>query len=89
MTAKVRTLCEAIKALADEERQELAQEILPLLLATRAGVAEIDHALAEVSDDELDAIVERARRRAGDLADATVTAVIDEALRAVRSARRS
>ena len=42
-----------------------------------------------LSDQELDAIVERARSRRRDLSEAAVAEVIDEALRSVRASRRS
>ena len=86
---KVKVLTQEIMALSDDERQRLAQEVLPLLLSTRAGLAGIDQALAALSDEELDALVERARRRSRDLPDVTVAAVIGEALRAVRAQSRS
>jgi hypothetical protein len=71
------------------ERQQLAQEVLPILLTTRAGLEGIDEALRSLSDQELDAIVERARSRRRDLPEAAVAEVIDEALRAARASRRS
>jgi len=82
--SKVKALTQEILALPDAERQQLAEEVLPLLLTTRAGLAGIDEALQALSDEELDALVERARRRGQDPRDATVAAVIGEALRAVR-----
>ena len=88
-TAKVKSLTQAILALPDEERQELAQQVLDVLLTTRSGLKEIDRALEGLSDEELDALVERARRRARDLPEATVAAVIGEALRAARVQNRS
>lgn len=57
---------------------------VPLLLTTRQGLAGIDMALDALSDEELDALVERARSRGHDLPDAAVAALIGEALRAVR-----
>jgi hypothetical protein len=51
-------------------------------------VAAIDEALRALTEAELDALVERARRRGRTLTDEAVTAVIDEALRAVRAPRR-
>jgi len=68
-TARVKSLTQAILALPDEERQELAREVLPVLLGTRAGLEEIDEALRDLSDDELRALVERARQRASDLSE--------------------
>ena len=84
--SRVKALAEEIMALPDAERQQLTQEVLPVLLTTHAGLAGIDEALQALSDDELDALFERARRRGHDLPDATVAAVIGEALRAVRDA---
>ena len=84
-TAKVKSLTQAILALPDEERQVLALLVLDVLLTTRSGLEEIDRALEGLSDEELDALVERARRRARDLPEATVAAVIGEALRAARA----
>lgn len=62
-------------------------EVLPVLLTTRAGLEGIDEALRALSDQELDAIVERARSRRRDLMDATGAVVIDEALRSARASR--
>jgi len=45
--------------------------------------------LQALSDQELDALVERARRRSQDVPEETVAAVIGEALRAVRAQSRS
>ena len=87
--SKVRVLTQEILALPEAERQQLAEEILPLLLVTRAGLEGIDRALQALSDEELDALVERARSRGWDLPDAAVAAVIGEALRAVRAESRS
>ena len=67
----------------------MAQEVLPLLLSTRAGLEEIDRSLEALSDEELDTVIERARQRAGTLGDEAVTAIIDEALRAARAQGRS
>lgn len=89
MTSKVQHLAEEIQALRADEREALAHQVLPLLLATRAGLEEIDRSLEALSDDELDALIERARERAGALGEAEVTAIIDEALRAVRTQSRS
>jgi hypothetical protein len=86
---KVESLIQDIKALSDAERQELAREVLPWLLATRAGLQEIDRSLEALPDDELDALVERARARAGTLGDDAVAAIIEEAVRAVRAQGRS
>jgi hypothetical protein len=88
-TARVRSLAKEILALPDPERQELAREVLPLLLATRAGLEEIDRSLEALSDAELDAIIERARQRAGGLGDEAVAVIIAEAVRAVRAQSRS
>jgi Trp operon repressor len=53
METKVQSLVAEIEALSEAERQTLAQEILPLLLSTRAGLAEIDRSLEALSDVEL------------------------------------
>jgi hypothetical protein len=88
-TSKVKALTKEILALPEGERQQLALEVLPILLTTRAGLEGIDQALRTLSDQELDAIVERARSRRRDLTDPEVAAVIDEALRSARASRRS
>jgi hypothetical protein len=87
-TARVRLLAQEILALPDPERQELAREVLPALLGTRAGLEEIDEALRQLSDDELLALVERARRRASDLSEDEIAAIIAEGLRAARAQGR-
>ena len=87
-TTKVKALTQEILALPEGERQQLAQEVLPILLTTRAGLEGIDEALRSLSDQELDAIVERARSRC-DLPETAVAEVIDEALRSARASRRS
>ncbi len=89
MDTKVRSLIAEIEALSEAERQTLAQEVLPLLLSTRAGLEGIDRSLEALSDEELDTVIERARQRAGTLGDEAVTAIIDEAIRAVRAQGRS
>jgi hypothetical protein len=86
---KIQSLVTEIEALSEAERQELAHEVLPLLLTTRAGLAEIDRSLEALSDEELDTVIERARQRAGTLGDEGVAAVIAEAVRAVRAQSRS
>ena len=87
-TVRVRSLAREILALSEPERQELAREVLPALLTTRAGLAEIDASLRDLSDDELRALVERARQRASDLSGDKVAAIITEGLRAARADRR-
>ena len=87
-TSKVRALAEQIRALPEDDREALAEEVLPVLLGTRAGLEEIDRALTTFSDDELDALIERARTQA-DLPETTAAAVIGEAVRAVRAQSRS
>ncbi len=89
MDPKVQSLIAEIEALSEAERQALAHKVLPLLLSTRAGLEEIDRSLAALSDEELDTVIERARQRTGPLGDEAVTAIIDEALRAVRAQGRS
>ncbi|PYN99604.1 MAG: hypothetical protein DMD91_12285 [Candidatus Rokuibacteriota bacterium] len=87
-TARVRSLAREIPALPDAERQELAHEVLPALLGTRAGLEEIDDALRQLPDDDLRALVERARRRASDLAEDEIAAIIAEGIRAARAQGR-
>lgn len=87
-TARVRSLADAILALPEAERQQLAREILPVLLGTRAGLEEFDEALRAPSDDELRALVERARQRAGELPEDEVAVIIAERLRAARAQGR-
>ena len=89
MDTKVQSLIAEIEALSEAERQTLAQEVLPLLLSTRAGLEEIDRSLEKLSDEELDAVIERDRHRAGTLGDEAVTVIIDEAIRAARTQGRS
>lgn len=89
METKVQSLVAEIEALSEAERQTLAQEVLPLLLSTRAGLAEIDRSLEALSDAGLDTVIERARQPAGTLGDEAVTAIIDEAIRAARAHGRS
>ena len=86
---RVKALTEEILALPEPEREQLAEAVLPALLTTPVGVAGIDQALRALSDAELDTLVERARRRSQDLTEATVAEVVGEALRAVRTPRRS
>jgi hypothetical protein len=88
-TPKVQSLIAEIHGLSEAERQELAHEVLPLLLTTRAGLEEIDEALRDLSDDELRALVERARRRANELSEDEVAAISAEGLRAARAQGRS
>lgn len=83
--SKVRALMQEILALPDAERQQLAEEVLSVLLTTRPGLAGIDQALQALSDQELDALIERTRSRGPDLPGSTVAVVIGEALRAVRA----
>lgn len=86
--SNVRALAEQIRALPDADQQALAQEVLPVLLSTRAGLEAIDRALTTLSDEEIDALIERARAQA-DIPDTTAAAVIGEAARAVRAQSRS
>jgi hypothetical protein len=88
-TTKVRVLTQEILALPEGEREQLAQQVLPILLTTRAGLEAIDEAVRTLSDPELDAIVERARSRRCDLSGPAVAEVIDAALRSARASRRS
>jgi hypothetical protein len=84
-TARIRSLAREILALPDPERQELAREVLPALLGTRAGLEEIDEALRHLSDDDLRSLVERARQRASDLAEDEIAAIIAEGVREARA----
>lgn len=77
-----------VRALPDADQQALAQEVLPVLLSTRDGLEAIDRALKTLSDEELDALIERARAQA-DLPETAAAAVIGEAVRAGRAQRRS
>ena len=86
---KVLALKQAILDLPDGDRQELAREILPLLLTTRAGLEEIDKVLQTLSDEDVEALVDRARSRSAHLSETTIAAVIGEALRTVRAQSRS
>ena len=88
-TARIKALTKEILALPEAEKQQLALEVLPILLTTRAGLEGIDEALRALSDQELDAIVARARSRRRDLSEAAVAEVIHEALRSARASRRS
>lgn len=87
-TARVRSLVNEILALPDPERQELAREVLPALLGTRAGLEEIDEALRALPDEQLRALGARARRRASDLPGDEGAAIIAEGLRAARAQGR-
>ncbi len=87
--ARVRALKQEILDLPEGDRQQVAQELLPLLLTTRVGIESIDRVLGSLSDEELDGLVERARRRGQDVSEDAIAAVIGEALRAVRAQRRS
>lgn len=46
------------------------------------GLEAIDRSLEALSDEELDALIERARQRASDLSEDEVAAIIAEAVRA-------
>ena len=87
--ATVKGLKQAILDLPAEQQQQLAEELLPLLLTTRAGFKGIDQVLQTLTDEEVDALVERARTRAKDIPEDVITTVIGEALRAVRAQSRS
>jgi hypothetical protein len=88
-STKVRHLAKEILALPEEERQELAEGVLPELLLTRAGLEAIDQSLHAVPDAELVSVVEQARRKNRECSDGTVADVIDTAIQAARRARRS
>lgn len=85
----MRALTQEILALPDQERQQLAREVLRHLLMTRSGLAEIDRGLERLTDAELSALIERARERTGGLPDDAVAAIIAEGLRAARAQSRS
>ena len=85
--SKLRALVDEILALPEAECQELAREVLPSLLATRAGREDIDGALRGLSDEELDALVLR-RQRASALSEEAFVAIIGEGLRAARAEGR-
>jgi hypothetical protein len=87
-TGRVKALTDEILGLPEPERAELAEAVLPALLTTPVGLAGVDQAVEELSDAELVALVERARRRRQDVTDEGIAAVIAEALRAVRAPRR-
>ena len=87
-TARVKALTDEILGLPEPERAELAEAVLPALLTTPVGLAGVDQAVEELSEAELVALVERARRRRHDVTEAAIAAVIAEALRAVRAPRR-
>lgn len=88
-TARIAALKEEIFGLPDQERAELARQVLPALLMTPSGLAEIDAALDALPTSELDALVARARRRAADTPEEAVATLIAEALRAARAQSRS
>ena len=85
---RVTALTEEILRLPDTERAALAEAVLPTLVTTPAGLASLDEALGALPEDDLARVIERARGRQPALTDATVAAVIGEALRAVRATRR-
>jgi len=89
MDIVVRSLAREILALSEPERQDFARKVLPALLTTRAGLAEIDTSLRDLSDDELGALVARARQRASDLSEDEVAAIIGEGLQTARADRHS
>ena len=86
---KVKHLAQEIMSLSEGERQELATEVLPLLLLTRGGIEAIDQALHGLSEEDLNTLVERARSRHRETPEHTIAAVISEALKAVRAASRA
>lgn len=88
-TTRVQSLAQEILGLPEPEREELARRVLPVLLGTRAGLEEMHESLRSLSDDEPRALVERARRRASDLGEDEVAAIIAEGLRAARAEGRS
>ena len=54
----------------------------------RAGLEQLDESLREFSDEDLEALLEQARRRASALAEDEVAAIIAEGLRAARAQGR-
>jgi hypothetical protein len=60
-TVRVQSLVRETQALSEPERQEWRGAAV--LSTTRAGFAETDASLRDLSDDELRALVERARKR--------------------------
>ena len=88
-STQVKHLAEEILALAEHEGQELAEGILPELVPPRAGLEAIDQSLHSLSDTELGALVEHARRRNRECPDRAVAAVMDAAIQTARRARRS
>jgi hypothetical protein len=87
-SSKVAALKDETLALPEPERQELAREVLPTLLLTPAGLAEIDGALACLSDDELNVLVERVAGGLQTSARKASPTVIAEALRTGRAQSR-
>lgn len=63
--------------------------VLPDLLLTRASLEAIDQSLHSLSDNELGALVEQARRRNQERPDRAVATVVADAIQAARRARRS
>ncbi|MBI4536844.1 MAG: hypothetical protein HY712_02675 [candidate division NC10 bacterium] len=57
--ARVNSIKQAILDLPAEQQQELAEEILPLLLTTQAAVRGTDPVVQALSDEEVDALVEQ------------------------------
>jgi hypothetical protein len=88
-SSKVAALRDEILALPGTEREELAREVLPALLMTPAGLAEIDRVLTALSNQELDGLGERVRHRAADLSEEHIASLITEVLRAARAQSRS
>ena len=88
-STKVKHLAEEILALAEDERQELAKGVLHELLLTRVGLEAIDQSLHLLSDTELGALVEQARRRNRECPDRAVAAMMDDAIQTARRARHS
>ena len=84
-TARVRSLAREILALSEPERQELAREVLPVLLNHPRWPRRDRRLAPRLSDNELRALVERARQRASDLSEDEVAAIIAEGLQAARA----
>jgi hypothetical protein len=70
------------------EKRLTIVEAHPYYARPRAGLEEIDQALHDLPDDDLRALVERARQRARDLSEDELAAIIAEGLRAARAQGR-
>jgi hypothetical protein len=87
--AKVQQIAHEIWMLTEVERQELIAEILPLLLLTQGSAQAVTRALAALSTEELDALVEHARMRNTAIPETTLSTVLRDALHTSRTPRRA